>query len=105
MHEYIFDGKIHPLSEDFAYVTEKLQEDKSSLEMMELRKRLLTEYVKYLIKNDPEQCIDILLNNCSFTDFSDKFAFIHRPSWIYGALSQYATFSLKFKRVKNDGLT
>lgn len=104
MDEYIFDGKIHPLSEDFAYITERFEEDKSFLQMMELRKRLLTEYIKYLIKNDPDKCMEILLNHFSFTDYSDKFMFIHRPSWIVGALSQYATFSLKFKREKNDDL-
>jgi hypothetical protein len=105
MEEHIFDGKPHALNSVFGYLTLKIDESSTFLQIEELKTLLIKEYIKYLLKFDEEKCLDIILRHFCFNYDHSDFTVIHRPAWISSALSQYATISLKFKRVRNqDGL-
>lgn len=97
----IADGEIHALSNDFAYILEYVDGNLSIKDFMDKHRVFLKKYIGYLLLNDPESCIEILLRHFYF---SDEFRVIYRDPWLVSSLSQKGSFAAKFKRVPNDNL-
>jgi hypothetical protein len=112
MHDTIFDGECHSLSEDYGYIAAKVIPEYSfSNELKALQKQTdlqLSKYAEYLVTQDKEKAVELLTElfrsqvMCGCTP--EDYVLIHRPSWIVSALSQYETLVLKFKRSKKDNL-
>jgi hypothetical protein len=103
--EYIDDGKPHILSKEFGYILNKLDYNNNFFKVEKIRSNLIKEWIKYKIKTDDENIINILLMHFSFSESSyDEFSISYRPPWIVGVLKQMGMIFLKFKRYENDGL-
>lgn len=91
---YIFDGEIHPLSKDYAYIIQFVDQitiDENDLSLTLIRDMFFKKYQEYLSKNN---------ENLK----EENFSFIYRPSTTFEMVSQKGTIALKFKRFENDGL-
>jgi len=97
----IADGEIHPISDNLAYIMEYVDSELSISDFDNKRTNFLKKYIEYLLSNDLDQCIEILLRHFYF---SDNFRIIYREPWLVSCLAQKGTFSAKFPRVKNDNL-
>lgn len=101
--EYNFDGELRPLTDDLGYISILFSEELSFEKVQSLKQEIMKKYVKYLIDNDPDSCIDILSQHLSFAEGKD-YSYVYRPAYLVGVLARKACMSLKFKRVKNDNL-
>jgi hypothetical protein len=104
MNDYMFDGKPHVLDKNTGYISVKFEETLSFFEVDCIKTNLIKEYIKYLIKYDPDKCIEILLPNFLYNFHDKDFSLVHKPAWITSMLAQNATLSIKFKRAQKDGL-
>lgn len=112
MEDYIYDGEIHSLSNDFAYILKKIEVCKTlsgDEHLKEIRKYICKKYIEYLYTFGKDDLINILtneiMNSFSFIHSSlNGVEFIYKPPSENSPLNQYATMALKFKRFKNDGL-
>lgn len=105
--EYKFDGKPHALSKDLAYMISKYEDKISKKELKEVVDKMYREYAEYLLTFNKEKALDYIISAFNeyvkySTDLPDT-SFIHRTPIQEGALSQYGTVALKFKRY-GDGL-
>ena len=90
---YIFDGEIHPLSEDYAYIMKYVDDKEFNLEdlgnhkeYLKNKEECLGKFIEYLIKNN-------------------YLIFIYRPASGFDECPTKGTFAIKFKRLPNDGLS
>jgi|SRR3974390_1907921 len=109
MDDYpIFDGECHaiPGSTEYGYIAHKV-----TAELADLQERIEQEvgkYAEYLYAYDKEEVLEILKDvmraqiRCVCTP--ERYQIVHRPPWVVGALAQYGTVCLKFKRAKKDNL-
>ncbi len=100
--EYILDGEIDLLSDEWAGAFRVVEEFEFSLEnpnFIRLQKEFFGKYLQYLYSFDMEKLIDILIDKL-IRDPSEEVAIIYRPSWA----GLEPTFGIKFKRSKNDNL-
>ncbi len=109
MNEFIPDGEIHPISEDYAYcgkiLREEIKLDANDIFLSKIQNDFFNKYAEYLYKFDKEKVIKLLISDLYSSMFhSEDFRLIYRPPWMASALSQYASFILKFKRSQNDNL-
>ncbi len=90
----IFDGEIHILDKEYAYILEYANEVETrdpEVVINQAREKFLKKYVEYLDKNNAELK-------------EENYSVIYRPYWTCSFFEQYGTISLKFKRAPNDGL-
>lgn len=109
MHDAIFDGKCHVISEEYGYIAKKVEEDSlTNINFTNQSEELIREYAEYLFKNNKEKVIEYILHNLRSQIYAfkteDNFQIIYRPPWITSCLAQCGTFVLRFKRSKNDKL-
>jgi len=103
IHETILDGTVRPINDEFGYVGELFEDCDSYLHVKELEKKLLKEYIKYLIKSNPDKVCDIVANSYLY-NIPEKVSIIYRPAWLVGTLAQRAQLVVKFKREDSDCL-
>ena len=97
----IADGEIHPLNDDLAYILEYVDSDLTISDFDNKRISFLKKYVEYLLLNDADQCIRILIRHFYF---SENFPIIYREPWMSSILAHKGTIAAKFQRTKNDNL-
>jgi len=104
--DYIFDGEVHALDKELAYIIKKIEgwPDDTGLEQ-EVRK-LYCSYAKYLFQNDEEKAIDCITNWIIEKEMfnNEDATVVVTPPWIVGALHQHGTIGMKFTRSPNDNL-
>lgn len=107
----IYDGNIHVLDNERCYILKRIpQACTEEMEYLksEYEKEFMLKYARYFVKNDPKEASEMLLyiflDKPCFLNKKDFFEFIYRPPNIASVLSQYATFSMIFKRIPGDGL-
>jgi len=101
----IFDGEIHSLDKDYAYISVRYNPENTIAEEECVKKKLIYKYIDYIIKNNPEYVREIIYVNYFMYNENYDLKFIRRPPQMSGFLCQYGTLSLRFKRVKDDELT
>jgi hypothetical protein len=108
MKHPIFDGECHaiPDSEEYAYIAHKVGNDEK--EIQKKIEQQIEKFAEYLYENDKDEVISLLTDvfraqiMCGCTP--ERYQIIHRPPWVVGALAQYGTIALKFKRSEEDDL-
>lgn len=101
------DGEIHPLSEEFAYISEYVERSNCCFqEISRLQKKFLKKYADYLYEFNKEKAIEMILENIENYHFlgasESDFQMIYRPPYIVSSLATRGCVGLKFKRSKND---
>lgn len=111
MSDYIFDGEIHPLSEDYAYITKKIDKTKNFedwSDLSDLQYDFIEKYVEYLIEYNKERIKEILttrfMPDIKGRSYDEDCTFIYQPNFPMDSLSHKGTLSLKFKRSSKDNL-
>lgn len=111
MSDYIFDGEIHPLSEDYAYITKKIDQTQNFEEwanLADLQYDFVEKYVEYLLEYNKERIKEILtkrfMPDMKGRTYDDEYMFIYKPYWEACGSIDTATISLKFKRSPKDTL-
>lgn len=108
MNDTKFDGECHaiPGSEHYGYVANRVED--SIEELREITDRQLEKYAEYICKYDRKEAIRIVsevMKKQVLLGFTpENYQIIHRPPWIVGAMAQYGTVCIKFKRVQGDEL-
>lgn len=109
---YNFDGEIHALSDEWAYIikkTECITFESGNSKLAEFQKEVFRKYAEYLYENDKENVIQMLIDNLNFimpygSTSREDMQLIYRPPKMCGALAQWGTLALKFKRCQKDSL-
>lgn len=108
IEEIVFDGEVHALSKDYAYISKRVYETECQKNLMEHVNEHLIKYCEYLYLNDKDKVINYLMSIFSkqvYNFCTDKnYKVIFTPPYLSSCLAQFATLSLKFERVKNDNL-
>jgi hypothetical protein len=110
MDENKIDGEIHPLSDDFAYISECVKDHslENNSDMKKKHSDFIKKYAEYLYKFDKENVIKNICSDIKEDIFFQRtcldYQFIYRPPFLTGSLSNHGRISLKFKRCKNDDL-
>ncbi len=108
MHETIFDGEAHLLSDQYGYIAIKVDESVQLDSFIDIAAPQVRKYCEYLYENDREKVIEYLMKiftqqihcgNCN-----EDFQIIFRPACVVGDLNKYGTLAIKFKRSENDNL-
>jgi hypothetical protein len=108
--EYNFDGEIHPLNNDFAYIAKTLDGNidlkEDSQEWSLFLDEYLKKYIDYLMKHDQEKCKKMLFYYLygQFPYATQDYMVIFKPPWKNNIGVFLGSLSLKFKRAPNDGL-
>src|ERR1700677_17688 len=96
---YIFDGEIHALNSDYAYISKLVGEielSETDETFTDIREDFLNKYVDYLIKFNKNRLVMFMIS-----EVSNHITFIYRPPWLID-LNQKGVISLKFRREEND---
>ncbi len=110
MHNYIFDGEIHALSKEWAYIIKRIDDlidDNETLKIRELHHDFCKKYSEYLSNFDKDEISyrhPKGLKPSNGLEGNEYVQFRYQPPWKVESLYQHATFAIKFKRVKNDNL-
>jgi hypothetical protein len=93
--EYIFDGEVHSLNDEFFYIIERYNwENEKNFNEKNMRRKFLDKYILYLFSVDfTAKEIEDIINNSTH-----HFTFIHKKPWELGPLDQYGTYAMKFKK-------
>jgi hypothetical protein len=109
MEDYIDDGKPHILSDKWGYILNYIEVDNpdKTSQLSLIQENFVREYCIYLMENDPERVISILIEKF-MPDQSgltcEDLCFVMREPWVISCLDQKSSIALKFKRISDDNL-
>ncbi len=105
---YIFDGEIHALSDQWAYMAFKAYEDEGIFECHKIIDGYLENYANYLYENDKDKVISYLMETLRSQVASQctdsNYQVIFRPAYKVNGLKQDWEVALKFRRSREDKL-
>jgi len=108
----IFDGEIHVLSEEYAYILDFLKSSHTIDEMQISHEKILEfskKYAEYLLLFNKEKVMKILVNyimpNHFGSTYDEDYEFIMRKPQMISSSAKYGTIAMKFKRATNDNIT
>jgi hypothetical protein len=112
MAEYIFDGEIHAICDQYAYAIKKVyvKSDDQPSQIIKIHSDLCRKYCEYIYCFAKEEVIEYLINGL-MSPFSGNFflneniRFVYKHPWYINVLVDYGTCGIKFKRLKNDNLS
>lgn len=108
MVQYIFDGEIHALNENTAYIIEKNDKDLTPLETRDIYRKMYRKYAEYILESDRELAIEYIMrvfdNNISIGSEIENTNRIYRECRLSDCLSQVSTIAIKFKRSDKDSI-
>jgi hypothetical protein len=109
---YTVDGKIHALSEKYAYILKNIDQSMTLIDddsvWNETKEDFFKQYCEYIYSFDKEKCLKFLFEHLCYRplhNLPQEMQFIYTPSYLVDVLgSNYGALALKFERSKNDNL-
>jgi hypothetical protein len=115
MHNYIMDGEIHWIDENYAYIIKEVgemlliayEENGEPSDFTNIYEDFLRKYANYLYEVDKEKCINMMMERLSQwglhgPNLPEDVQMVFRPSYMLDSVESKSTMALKFERSDND---